>query len=304
MSSTEKINEETRAIYHRQHSRVVNDPVAMRRFLNMIQEEYFGLENGFFKTAKILDAGCGDTAKLLIRFSQFGCKDLTGIDLGTDFIPIAEKNLKNHNVPATDFKLISASVDKLPFEDQSFDFVCCHGVLLHLADFSQIERAFSELARVTKKGGYLYTVYGLYGGLLEAIYPAIREYYRNNSEFREFIDNVSPENFKSILTFMNQGLVNQGDKGFNIDDLVPLFDVDFCVTMQNIIQAPVRNQISPQYVEEKYSQHGFEKPRQLKRYVHRENIRKFFAPLHFDRENLVSKILYGSGNLEFIARKK
>ena len=44
----------------------------------------------FFTKAKVLDAGCGDTAKLLFRFSQFGCKNLTSINLGTVFISIAE----------------------------------------------------------------------------------------------------------------------------------------------------------------------------------------------------------------------
>lgn len=304
MDSTKHINEETRAIYHKQHSRVVNSETTMKRFLNMIQEEYFGLPEGFFAKANLLDAGCGDTAKLLVRFHQFGCEDLTGIDLGTDFIPVAKANLTRHNIPNEHVHLISASIDALPFEDESFDFVCCHGVLIHLANFDQVKRAFSELARVTRRGGYLYTVYGLYGGLFEAVYPAIREYYHNNSEFRALIDDITTDNFRKLLEFVNRELESRGDGGFDPYSLSSLFDEDFCVTLQNLIQAPVRLQISPEFIEQKYSEHGFASLRRLKRYVHRTNIRKFFAPLHFHSGHPVSRILYGSGNLEYIAQKK
>ncbi len=55
--------------------------------------------------------------------------------------------------------------------------MCCHGVLLNLANYYQIECAFSELSRVTKKSGHLFTVFNVNGGLLEDhIIPAAREY--------------------------------------------------------------------------------------------------------------------------------
>lgn len=299
------INEETRQVYHLQHSRVASDEVAMERFLNMIQEDYFGLPENYFHGKRVLDAGCGDTAKLLIRFSQFGAAELVGLDLGTDFIPVAQQSLQRHGVDSALVQLVSGSVDRLPFEDESFDFVCCHGVLLHLADFDQVSRAFSELARVTKKGGYLYTVYGLFGGLLEAVYPAIRAYYRENAEFRTLIDNISPEDFSGVARFIQEEAARHGARlDFDLEAFCKTLDVDFCVTLQNIIQAPVRLQISPEYVLEKYRMHGFEAPRRLKRFVHRKNLRQVFAPLHFAHEHPLSQILYGSGNLEYLAQKK
>jgi ubiquinone/menaquinone biosynthesis C-methylase UbiE len=167
----------------------------MERFLNMIQEPYFELPSGYFEGKSVLDAGCGDTAKLLIRFHDFGAKKLFGIDIGDDFIPVATKNLGKYGVPDDAFELRSGSVDSLPYEDESFDFVCCHRVLLHLADMQQAKVAFSELARVVKPGGYVYTVFGLHGGLFEAIYPAVREFYKTNSDFKELIDNIEPKDF-------------------------------------------------------------------------------------------------------------
>jgi hypothetical protein len=82
-----------------------------------------------------------------------------------------------------------------------------------------------------------------------------------------------------------------------------LLDEDLCVFIQNFTQAPVRLAIDEKFIRTHYSKHGFAVPNKLKRYVKRENIRKFFAPLHFDSENAISKLLYGSGNLEFLAQK-
>ena len=82
-----------------------------------------------------------------------------------------------------------------------------------------------------------------------------------------------------------------------------LFDEDYCVMIQNIIQAPVRLPIEEKYILNLYSKYGLKKPKRLKRFVKRSNIRKFFAPLHYHRDTEISKILYGSGNLEFISQK-
>lgn len=297
------INKQTRLVYHGQHKRIVSNQQAMSRFLNMIQEDYFGLQDGYFKGKRILDAGCGDTAKLLIRFSQFGATDLTGLDLGADFIAVARDSLTRHGVPEDHVRLVTGNVDDLPFANGEFDFVCCHGVLLHLADMDQARQAFSELARVTRPGGHLYTVYGLYGGLWEAIYPAIRDHYRDNRAFRELIDHLQPSDFHALLDFIATTLRDRQGESIDVGGLKELIDTDLCVTIQNILQAPVRLQISPEWIAHAYGSHGFEAPRPLKRYVTRHNIRKYFAPLHYFREHPVSQLLYGSGNLEYIARK-
>jgi hypothetical protein len=91
-----------------------------------------------------------------------------------------------------------------------------------------------------------------------------------------------------------------------LSSLSELFDVDLCETIQNVIQAPVRLDISPVWVEERYSENELEDVRRLKRFVKQKNIRKFFAPLHYHAhdEHPVAKLLYGTGNLEYIGRKK
>lgn len=281
---------ETRAIYHQQHSRIAADERAMRRFIGMFSYEYFGLPEGWFAGKSALDAGCGSTAKLLIALHGMGCRDLHGFDLDTDFIPTAQQALAQHGATA---ELRSGSVLEIPYPDATFDFVSCHGVLVHLNELAEVPRAFAELARVTKPGGLLYTVFGVAGGVLEdAIFPAVREHYRRDPAFKLFVDNIKPSDLHGIAGMMG------------LPKLLDLLDTDLCVTIQNVIQAPVRLRIDEAMIRGMYAEAGFEEPRRLRRFVKRENIRKFFAPLHYATpDEPILQLIYGSGNLEFIARK-
>ena len=307
MASQEKqqIYEQTRSVYHAQHQRIINDDIAMKCHLSMFSLEYFRKPDGYFTGKKCLDAGCGDTAKVTIALHKLGAEHVTSVDIGNEFIPIAYQNVRKYGVPDDAVSFLSASVTNLPFPSESFDFVACHGVIVHLPDVEDADRAFSELARVTRRGGDLYIVGGLVGGLFEdSIIPALRNYYRENSEFRQTIDNLTPEQFLSLFDFIAKQFEARGETmPLTREIIASLFDVDFCVTIQNEIQAPVRLALDESFYVDRYLLYGFESPTRLRRYVERKNIRRFFAPLHYHREHPISKLLYGSGNLEFISRK-
>lgn len=297
-------SEQTRRIYHEQHKRVANDERAMRRFIGMFSEEYFGVSRGFFTGKRALDAGCGDTAKLLIALYRMGCRDLHGFDLGEDFMPVAQASLERQGVPAAAVRLESGSVLQVPYPDASFDFVSCHGVLGHLNNFGETRQAFRDLARVTRPGSMLYTVFGLVGGLWEdCLLPALRDYYRRDHKFRELIDRISPAHFGEAIDLIERGLERQEGARVDLAWARDALDTDLCVTIQNALQCPVRMAIDEGQIRELYAQNGFTDVRRLKRYVRRENIRRLFAPLHYQREHWISRLLYGSGNLEFIASK-
>lgn len=297
---------ETRAIYHDQHRRVLADERAMQRFVGMFDQSYFGVSDKFFQDKRCLDAGCGNTAKLLIALYRMGARDLHAFDLGDEWIPDATASLEAHGVPAEAFELSPGSVLDIPQVSESFDFVSCHGVLLHLNTKEEAERGFQELARTTRPAGHLYTVWGLVGGVWEdAIIPAARDYYAANSAFRQFIDNIAPDDLHYFVDTAVQGL--REHEGVEIDAgwLKDLLDVDLCVTVQNAIQAPVRLAITEHEIRRMYDEAGFEAPRRLRRYVKRRNLRRFFAPLHYATpEDPKLQLLYGSGNQEFVAVKK
>lgn len=304
-TTTKDYSEQTRQIYHKQHMRIANDDVAMQRFISMFSTEYFGLERHYFEGKKVLDAGCGDTGKVIIALANMGASDLHGVDLGDDFIPVATKSIQNQGIDIDKVTLKSGSVLQLPYADHSFDFVVCHGVLVHLNSLDEVKTAFSELARVCRPGGMLYSVYGIVGGLLEeAVIPAVREYYRNNAEFKAFIDNVDPDNFEGAAQHVSETMMKQTGEDPKLDALIKLLDVDFCVMLQNLIQAPVRLAVPETMIRNLYSEQGFEDVKRLRRYVMRKNIRKYLAPFHYAHDHPMSKLFWGSGNLEFIARKK
>jgi 2-polyprenyl-3-methyl-5-hydroxy-6-metoxy-1,4-benzoquinol methylase len=297
-------SEETRRIYQAQHARIAADERAMRRFTGMFNEPYFHVQKGFFSEKKLLDAGCGNTAKLLIALYRMGCRDLHACDLGTDFIPAAQDSLAQHGIPKEAVKFSSGSVLKLPYDPEAFDFVCCHGVLLHVNSMEEARNGFRELARVTTHGGHLYTTFANVEGFFEdCLFPAARAYYRSNDQFRRLIDTIAPSHFAHLIDIVERGFHEHEGAKVDLSFLKDAFDTDFCVTIQNIIQVPVQLPISESFVREMYSETGFATATRLKRYVKRENIRRFFAPLHYVWEDELVSLIYGSGSLEFIARK-
>lgn len=296
----------TRAIYLKQHNNYLNDEVTFKRFLNMTKDpSYFHLSKSDFEGKKILDAGCGNTGYFQVAMNELKVEHMTCLDLGDEWIKPLSSFLEKKGITNIDY--VSGSTDELPFPDESFDMVFSNGVLMHLVDVNQVNKALKELARVTKRGGYFYVVLGCPRGFIEEeFFPALRNYYANNNSFREVIDNLNPEIVKNFFLTINNGIKEHTGESFNTEKLDELFDIDFCTTVQNIIQAPTRliKELDEEYIMNKFDELGFEDIKRCKRYVHRNNIRKYLAPLHFDNSSLYSQLLYGDGNLEYIARKK
>jgi SAM-dependent methyltransferase len=124
------------------------------------------LPDAFFQGKLCLDAGCGSgrfTRSLLLK----GVERVFAVDMGEGCV----RNTRTRNADFADrLDVQQASVLELPFENDTFDFVHCDGVLHHTTDPYQ---GFSELTRVLKPGGYLVTaVYGRGGGMNFAIYAA------------------------------------------------------------------------------------------------------------------------------------
>ena len=69
----------------------------------MIKPDYFGVDKIFFSNKKLLDAGCGDRAKLSIKFKYLGAK-VTDVDLDEDFIPIIRDKAKKQGLAEDSIK--------------------------------------------------------------------------------------------------------------------------------------------------------------------------------------------------------
>jgi ubiquinone/menaquinone biosynthesis C-methylase UbiE len=87
----------------------------------------------------VLECGCG-TGLLLERIAGFAQR-AQGIDLSPGMLEKAR---------ARGLDVREASVTDIPFPDATFDVACSFKVLAHV---ERIERALSEMARVTRPGG-------------------------------------------------------------------------------------------------------------------------------------------------------
>ncbi|MFW5925986.1 MAG: class I SAM-dependent methyltransferase [Myxococcota bacterium] len=90
---------------------------------------------------RVLEVGCG-TGLVLERLAPIA-EAAYGVDLSAGML----RKARERGLP-----VVQGSVTALPFADDSFDLVCSFKVLAHVHD---IDRALSELVRVTRPGGYL-----------------------------------------------------------------------------------------------------------------------------------------------------
>lgn len=305
-STEEGLHEKTRKIYEKQHQRIAGNDSVFNRISGSYSAEKFHIDAKWFVGKTALDAGCGNFGALIVRLAELGCKKIYACDIGTDWIPKLAEHLKNKGVPASQFELRDGNVLDLPYESESFDFVAVNGVLVHLKDMDEIERGFVEGVRVCKNGGYYFTSWGPSGGLVQGrIMPAARKHYREDEWFKLLIDNISPQMIHGTIDKICADSEKYGGEKLEGAFLKSLFGEDFCVFLQNFIQAPQwwTNECTPEYVEGLYKKYGFEKIDRLNEFVKRTDIRKYFAPLHYDWDHPVSKALYGNGYVKYIALK-
>jgi ubiquinone/menaquinone biosynthesis C-methylase UbiE len=118
--------------------------------------------------ARGLDVGCG-SGRYTIALATVGAGEVVGVDFRRRSFAAADELARQRALPVT---FVEADVLALPFEDESFDFVFCNGVLHHS---ESIERGLAELARVLKPGGrgflYLYGAGGIFWETRRALRP-------------------------------------------------------------------------------------------------------------------------------------
>lgn len=95
----------------------------------------------------VLDAGCGYCFHAS-RFARRGLR-VVGVDFSAAALTKARRYLDEQGLSGA-VELREGDLLQLPFPDDSFSFVNCWGVLMHIPE---VERALGELVRVLKPGG-------------------------------------------------------------------------------------------------------------------------------------------------------
>lgn len=120
----------------------------MDRFYDAVFAE-IGARLGAHAGARLLDAGCG-YCHHAVRLARQGF-EVTGVDFSEAALAPGRSYLEEVGM-AGQIELLQANLLDLPFDDDSWTYVHCSGVLMHVP---QVEQALRELARVTAPGGRL-----------------------------------------------------------------------------------------------------------------------------------------------------
>lgn len=162
-----------------------NDPGGYHELLDELETDFV---RRYAEGRDVLEVGCG--TGLVLRRIQGFAKSAKGVDLSPGMLQKArERGLDVREGSATE----------LPFDDQSFDVACSFKVLAHVPD---IQRALSEMVRVTRPGG-----------------TVLAEFY-NPYSFRGLIKRFGPAG--KIGTQADENSVyTRFDSPFDLDSLLP-----------------------------------------------------------------------------------
>lgn len=137
--SINKIN----GIYHSEEG----DQLAREELLPVVQR--FIKKDG----AGILEIGCG-FGRNLVALSQIPGAQVVGCDIDAVELDQAKKRLDNKKIDKVELVLQTAE-NKLPFADNSFDFVVAWQVLEHVLSKDLKKSLLCEMTRVVRDGGYV-----------------------------------------------------------------------------------------------------------------------------------------------------
>jgi SAM-dependent methyltransferase len=93
----------------------------------------------------VLDAGCGTGQTASYLYQQYKAK-VVGLEISSIMVEKAKSRFLAQQIP---IQLIAGSVERIPFEDNTFDFILSESVLA----FVNKPKALREFYRVLKKGG-------------------------------------------------------------------------------------------------------------------------------------------------------
>ena len=119
---------------------------------------------GLIKNKKIVDFGCGH-GNFLMSMNKFKPKECVGIDYGKNSIDYANKFRKKF-YPDQNISFLIRSVYQSNLKKNYFDFAIQNGVFHHL-DYEN--KAYEEVHRVLKSGGYFWVYTDGGGGLRDFI---------------------------------------------------------------------------------------------------------------------------------------
>ncbi|MBP7055764.1 MAG: methyltransferase domain-containing protein [Candidatus Omnitrophica bacterium] len=128
------------------------------------------------REGRILEIGCGEGLLLAQLQKVAPNAELYGIDNSEQRIELAKSRLEP-SAPGISSRLTLADATNLPFPDDYFNATICINVTLALPSFDIVKAVITEMARITKKGGYIIFEYRNKDNFLLSIKYRLAPYY-------------------------------------------------------------------------------------------------------------------------------
>ena len=187
------MTDKTKNIFDEIHRQQLQVASQYERTKTLSTAEYLGVDHNFFKGKTCLDAGCGVLLPATINMLEAGADMVFALDLDISSNEVSLRFLEQWQGK---YELNNGSVLSLPYQDGFFDFVLSDGVLHHTGN---IARGLIELCRVVKKGGAVYVTIMGEGGIMKEFQSILRQRYRTDPWFQQFIANLDPKTIMKIL---------------------------------------------------------------------------------------------------------
>jgi SAM-dependent methyltransferase len=306
-----EIELKTKQIYLEQHKNYFKDDSIFKRHLSAAQNvETYDLPQSYFQGKSVLDAGCGNTGYFEVAMYNLGAKHVTCLDIGEEWKEEIDKVLFKNKIPSGFCKYQSGSTIDIPFADETFDFVVSYGVIMHLETTEMAGKAISELTRVTKMPGVLYSHIGIdKPGIVDRyIVKALRAAYQEDSEFKDFIDTIDHNSINNELNNIYKYSQEYDPRLKEIPEsfFSDLVTLDSATFWQNMLQVPIQQgpQLSEEWGKQEMAKNGLVNIRRPKgSYWLRNDFRRFLAPLHFSLNSPLARLFYGNGHVKLTAEK-
>lgn len=151
----------------------------------------------------ILDIGCGGGMTLKRMSEQAAKGKLTGVDYS--LVSVQEsKKLNEADIQLGKMEVIEASVEAMPFAQDSFDKIITVESFYFWPDPAE---NLKEVYRVLKKNGIFHLVADIYGkeGLNEKQLSNIQEYQMFNPTKEEFVQLLENAGFENVVAHTKEG---------------------------------------------------------------------------------------------------
>lgn len=152
---------------------------------------------------RILDIGCGGGMTLKRMSEQAKQGHLTGVDYSSVSVQESKK-LNETDVKSGKMDIIEASVEAMPFADDTFDKIITVESFYFWPDPAE---NLKEVYRVLKKEGIFHLVADIYGkeGLNERQLSNIKEYQLFNPTKEEFVELFKHAGFNEVVAHTKEG---------------------------------------------------------------------------------------------------